>query len=281
MSNQDVVGGQPTDQHYYHFVVARDRRGFSLESYWNALAIGARSFESVPDREAERFVVQRGRLVLNQAYAGGELLREISESGNGAPPYGYDLFGLRWRSAGSTLFALGFPFSKMAKEYVGRLIGDHRLLQVVDLQKADVASLVRCCEEAGAISGDQGLQLQVVDVQFLVVGDPNVSDVRLGGVDPLRARIYKERLKGEIAKRYLRPNQCVVLCELPGGAGATDGTGRALRARLHIDGFGNFKCYTHKIFANLPVLGRSIASLQKLKCLDKTSQNPLDRVPAD
>ncbi len=267
------------DRRYYHFVAFRDEGRYTLPTYWRQIGV-LPADPGEEDISGPVFEVQHRRVKLDRAYARGEVLRAISESKRGGPPYLYDLFAIKARFGKETFFLFLFPFAALALELTSALLGKSSLLRSGDFQKVDVSRLVKCFEGKEQ-TGFQDLAARIVALHFVITGDKSVSAIRLGGDDPLSAEIYRDWLRPEMQKGAALPNLCVFTCEREPSA-QSDGPGPhspgALRSRVHVDVHGIFKFYAHVGCNNISLIPYALGLLHFLQCLEKTSGNPLRRL---
>jgi hypothetical protein len=283
MSNKEALFKCLTDQRYYHFVALRDNGRYSLPVYWRQIGDVAPLSGEQRDVSTSTSEVQHRQLKLPKPYARGGVLQAISKSKDGSPPYLYDLFGIKTRLGRDAFFVLVFPFAGLALDMVTTLIAQHNLLRAGELQRVDLGTLVKCFEN-GAQTEFHDLISQVVALQFVVADDKCLSGMRLGGDDPLNSKIYRESLRPEVKRGFLHPDLCVLSCEQEWrrATHGDDSQGHGtIRSRLHIDAFGNFKFYVHIGCCNIPLIPYALGLLYSLKCLQKTSGNPLLRLSQD
>lgn len=279
MSIQQVNFDLLADQRYYHSIALRDIDNYSLACYWGQLrnvdTSNQRSDLAYPD-----FEIQHRRLRSDFPYPRGKLLEAVSASGDGSSPYLYDVFALRMKVGAQTYFIFAFPFAALARYVIDSLIENHDLLKKGDIQKVNLAALVQQAEvEVENLEGP--IRTRIVGLQVVISGDPAVSSVILGGDNPLKSAIYQDFLRESIHKSGSIPDQCVLACELPWPSevsGQSTVNQRKLRARMHMDAFGNFKFYVHVGGENFVIIPYLLQVLDSLKCLDKAPMNPLWRV---
>lgn len=264
------------DRRYYHFVAFHDEGRYTLSTYWKQIDGILPADPREGSVSAPTFELQHRRVRLNRAYARGEVLRAISESKQGGPPYLYDLFAIKARFGRDTFFLFLFPFAALALDLTSSLVEKSHLLRSGDFQKVDVGTLVKCFEKK-AQTEFQELTSRIVGLQFVITGDKSVSAVRLGGDDPLSAEIYDGWLRPEMHRAAAFPNLCVFTCEQVPGDGEVE-SWDGLRSRVHVDVHGIFKFYAHVGCNNLPLVPSALGLLHFLKCLEKTPGNPFRRL---
>lgn len=267
------------DQHYFHFVILRNTKSLGLTEYWRHL--GGR-FIKVKNSEKSHpdFEIQHRKLKTKYTYAGGKLLDSLATSGDSSAPYLYDVFALRVKTDYDTYIVLAFPFAALARHSLDNLMSKLYVRKGVDFRKVDVTSLI--------LSGDNGIgeesfRANVVGLQVINSKDPNLSSVTLGGDNPLKSRLYENFLKESIKKdgKKIFPECCVLACEFhrPHDASVQIvGNKGNVRARVHMDIFGNFKLYVHKGAENIVIIPYLLRELDVMKCLKKVSINPLLRL---
>lgn len=264
------------DQRHFHSIVLRDTGGYSLTEYWKQLGntVMGRQMDEItyPD-----FEIEHRRLRDNFPYPRGKLLEIVSASHDGSPPYFYDLFALRIKYGRSTYFVFAFPFAALGRVIVDNLINNHGLRKRCDILKVQLSVLVqheRRSEESGQ------LRTKVVGLHVVIPGDPLLTSLTLGGDNPMGSTLYRDYLQEPIQKGQSTLEECVLACELEQ---STDKPAKALeverhlRSRMHMDQFGNFKFYVHVRGGNLVIIPHLLKKLISLNCLDRASQNPLNR----
>jgi hypothetical protein len=275
MADSDSGLHSIADQRYYHFILLRDSGAFSLRAYWTRVGDimqPGRTASSV----GEKLAVQHRKLRSNMAFARGVVSNTLSETGTGRAPYYYDLFAAQVELRDATYFLLGFPFVGLAMDTIGTLLASDKLMTSGDFVGVDVPKLVHVMEKERASAFD-GLSSHIVGLQFVVTDDKSLTAVRLGGDDPLSAEIYLNFLRRRVASGFVRPDLCVLACEREEGRDEGDTQGRSYRARLRIDGYGNFRFYAHLDCANVRLIPYAIGQLRSIGCLRRMNMNPLLR----
>ena len=180
--------------------------------------------------------------------------------------------------ANKVVYAFGFPFLGLASDVITKIITSGDISSSPDFLTVKVRDLVARFEEE-AQTKFKDLTAEVVGLQFVVVNDKNLSRMRIGGDDPLKATIYRDFLSGQFKSEAINPDVCVLSCEREwdyAHSGKSSGR-RMLRSRVHLDLFGNFKFYAHLGCINVQLVPYVLELLNTLKCLDGTSENPLPR----
>lgn len=270
-SNEGVV-----DQRYYHFLVLRTKTK-AREKYWGALAAVGRSGDALDAASGSLGPFEHRRLVSSRVYARGAIAERISASGNGQPPYAYDLVAAQLAaSTGQSYLVIGFPFSSLAMELSQTLLGTSGRAALGQFACIDIPKLIRLMEREGPAHTDT-LKAGVVGVEASVRGDKSLTAVRLGGDDPLNAELYQSYLHTRIIDGSIVPDHCVLACEdMP--SESTRGVLRPLRSRVHIDRYGNFKFYAHIALANIALMTETVALLDRLECVQDAERNPAVRL---
>jgi hypothetical protein len=135
--------------------------------------------------------------------------------------------------------------------------------------------------EAGFKRRYEALNTHVVGVQFSVTDDKYLTNVRLGGDDPLAAEIYTDFLRERLVRRFVLPDRCALACERQWAEQNMGQPHGLLRSRVHFDNNGNFKVYAQAGCANLIVLAYALGQLQSAGLLKDASGNPLVRLQQD
>jgi hypothetical protein len=267
------------DQRYYHFVAIRGAT-LTPTSYW-------RKFEDLRDpansldMSDARANVQHRKLVSKTSYARGAVAVKLSAKNDGRPPYYYDLFAMRADVGGSPLLLLGFPFASLALDVFKSLVGTREILGNGQFVSANVKGLVSTME-AGFPRRFDGLNVHVVGVQFSVSDDKHLSNIRLGGDDPLAAEVYQKFLKSRLLRDVVLPDRCALACERLWTPERSDRQPSGLlRSRVHFDNNGNFKVYAQSGCGNLIVLPYALGQLHSAGLLDDVRANPLLRMQDD
>lgn len=267
------------EQRYYHFIALHVTGSYSLTDYWSQLHEFTTTSSKMSELTYSDLEIQHRRLRSDIPYTRGKLLETVSISGNGLAPYDYDIFALRMSAENQTYFMFAFPFVALGRLVIDNLIANHDFMKKGDTQKVDLGSLVKQAEVAVENLADP-IRTRVVGLQVVILTDPALSTVSLDGDNPLKSAIYRNYLQESIHKGRVNPNQVVLACELLWPPQLTDQTivnQRKLRARIHMDVFGNFKFYVHIGGENCIIIPYLMKKLASLKCLDKVSTNPLRR----
>ena len=266
------------DQRYYNFVMVKDTRGFSLARYWRNVGEIARPGRVI-DCISSLGKMEHRKLISDRGLARGNVAGELSELGKGRPPYWYDLVAFEMEIDASPYFLLGFPFVGLAWDIVKDLLA-RKILQVEAFQRTNVSRLLRIMDTDEHNAFEQ-LAGRMVAVHFIVTDDTSVTNVRLGGDQPLKGQIYTTFLKDRVKKGFVSAAECVLACEREAPQKRKEEPPRLLRSRLHLDKHGNFKFYAHAGCTNLALLPEAISELHSLNCMDNATANPLDRVGSD
>jgi hypothetical protein len=264
------------DQRYYHFVLLREVRTFSLKSYWRMIG-DAFAFKMSENWALDPYPLQHRKLRMHASYARGAIAEVMSERGGGRPPFLYDVFAAKIDLRGDSYFLFGFPFAALAMTIMDNLIHKQNLLRYGELLGVDVQKLISIMEE-GIQDRFEKLETHVVGVQFVVTDDKSLTAVRLGGDAPLSAQIYVDFLRRKRNAGVFLPDRCVLACEREGDVNNRTNRGvipRAYRSRVHVDGYGNFKFYAQVGCSNLGLLPYTIGQLRAIACLRKVVTNPL------
>jgi hypothetical protein len=225
------------------------------------------------------FALEHRYLRSPKPYARGGVAEALSQNGDGAPPYNYDLFAAHLTLRKSSYLLLGFPFASLAIDIARDVLGPVPRSPFGEFSRVDVPRLVRLMEDPSEHESGP-IMTSVVGVQVSVRDDRSLTAVRLGGDDPLGAELYRKYLKPKITAGDVVPDYCVMACEHDVD-GTTGSAGRTIRSRVHIDRHGNFKFYVHVGCSNLRLIGSLLARLDTLHCLSRAERNPLLRVTAD
>jgi hypothetical protein len=280
MANNEYGINSLADQRYFNFVAVKDSRGFSLPRYWRSFGEIARPSRALACNSSF-YTIEHRKLRSDKAYARGNVAQELSERGNGRPPFLYDLVAIETEIHDSSYFLLGFPFIGLAAD----IVRDHlarKLFQLGDLQRVNVPVLLQIMDSDEHRAFEQ-LAGRMVAVHFIVTDDTSVTNVRLGGDQPLKGEIYTTFLKKRVAAGFVAAAECVLACqrEVSHGSKEVKETPRLIRSRLHLDKHGNFRFYAHVGCTNLALLPEAMSELDSLGCLHKATANPLDRVNDD
>jgi hypothetical protein len=268
------------DRRYYHFILL-SAKDANFGTYWKHLQkLGSiRRPKNSVETANDLFVMQHRKFVFERGYARGAVAQALSESGNGRPPFAYDLLAFKITFRRDVYVLLGFPFATLGAEVIDSLTASG-FLENVEFQGVELGKLLS--EDNRPLRSFEGLDSKVVGVQFVVTDDKSLTAVRLGGDDPFHAQIYESFLKKKFEDGVWVPDQCVLACErqaeTKSGKGAA---GRLLRSRLRIDKTGNFKFYVHAGYANAILMPYAIAQIRAVSCLKQVFGNPLRRVPRD
>ena len=209
---------------------------------------------------------------------GVQIALTLSEEGRGRPPFLYDLFACLVGFGKDTYLVFGFPFAALAVEVIDYLF-DRGFLKNTEFQGVDLGRLLS--EDRRPLPTYEGLGSSVVGVQFVVTDDKSLTAVRLGGHDPFHAQIYELFLRKKFEERLWLPDQCVLACERQVERKEDEkaiSPGLAIRSRLHIDKFGNYKFYMHSSCSNAALMPYAIAQIRAAGCLQKVQGNPLRRI---
>ena len=264
------------DQRHFYFIALRSTDNYKLTDYWAQVGNIA-TVKPKKDMVYPNFEIQHRQYRSNFAYPRGKLLKVVSSSKDGAPPYLYDLFAARTNFNNKTYLVLAFPFAALARDIVDKLIGEYNIRNRCDIIKVDLPVLIQHSD----IPSDTGqIRTTVVGLQVVISDDPALSSLSLGGDNPMKSSIYKHFLHEPIRQGTTILEQCILACELQQSA---DNTGepiispRKRRARVHIDAFGNFKFYVHIKGENVITIPYLMQYLDSSNCLGSVSINPLHR----
>lgn len=266
------------DQRHFYFIALRDTAGYTLTDYWNQIGNVVTPGQQRSDHIYPDFEIQHRRFRSYFPYPRGKLLEIVSASGDGTAPYLYDVFALRMMIEAKTYFVFAFPFAALARDVIDDLINNHDLRRKGDILKVEVPVLVQHSEVEVETAH---IRMRIVGLQVVIADDPALSSLSLGGDNPLKSSIYQDFLKEPIRKSNFIPDRCVLACELQWPLEMMDQevmSQRKVRSRMHMDAFGNFKFYVHVSGANFVIVPYLLQRLNSLKCLDKVSINPLQRM---
>lgn len=268
------------DQRYYHFVALQGAK-LTLAAYWRRFNAGIHDPKSTVNATDAHVTLQHRKWRSNGSYARGAVSVELSENGEGRSPFFYDLIAMQARVGGVSFLIIGFPFASLALDVFKNVLGTHHALGSGPFVAADVSGLV-VTMESGFQKRYEGLNVHTVGVQFSVSEDKYLSNVRLGGDDPLAAEIYQGFLKERLKKGYVLPDRCTLACERVWDARhSSREPERLLRSRIHFDNNGNFRVYAQAGCANLMVLPYALGQLHSAGLLREVTQNPLLRLRED
>lgn len=261
------------EQRYFHFVAVEVSNAYNLDDYWHQIGetIVSMGQETAPGIGLK---IQHSQVTSSKAYSRGNVLASISSTRNGKQFYTYDLFACETPVEEARYFVFAFPFAALAKAIVNRLIKEHDLHKNCNLQAVDVPGLV--LHDDLSLTQD-GFQTHITGLNLVTKGDDNISSIKLRGDNPLQADVYLDSLQDQVK---FRPKMCVLDCILQLAAAETQGenvTKRRLRAKVHMDIFGNFKFYLHIGGVNFVLIAHLLKRLHTLNCLKKVSINPLER----
>lgn len=255
------------DQRYFHFIVLRKLGDRILTNYLSNIGKSITIERQDFNLANLNFDIQHNQVTSDIPYTRGLVLENVSTSKDGMPPYNYDLFSFRIESKAQTLFVFAFPFASLGRDIVDNLIANKSGI----LLKVEVPKLIKIGEREQNLLKEP-LRTHIVGFHVVIVDDPTISSLSLGGDDPLKSDIYRDYLKSSIYTDKIIPDQCVLACEL------LDSKEMSTRARIHMDAFGNFKFYVHIKTANLVAIPFLLQKLSSLKCFDEISTNPLRRI---
>ena len=272
----DVAGA--ADQRYYHFVAVRASTSDGVDGYWRALR-NARPPRTPLEFSGAGFSIQHRQLRSPKLYARGAVAQAVSQSGDGSPPYLYDVFAARVDIRRSSYLLFGFPFAALALDVARDVFGTGARSPFGDFSSIDIPRLIRVMEAGGESRSDH-VSMSVVAVQVSVRDDRSLTAVRLGGDDPLSAELYRKYLKPKISLGELVPDHCVLSCERDNAGDPTAGR-RILRSRVHVDHYGNLKFYAHVGCGNLSLIASVLTQLDAMQCLVKAENNPLFRLGSE
>jgi hypothetical protein len=261
------------DKRYYHFVLVKSS-GLTLSAYWRKLSeIGEveRPHVRTPV-ESQLFSLEHRKLRLEVPFARGATSEYLSERGNGRPPFFYDLFAGKMEFKGESYLLLGYPFSSLALMIVGSL-EEHGFSKDAEYQNVNLPKWLSAKNRP--FKRFEGLNSNVVSVQFVVTGDESLTGVRLGGPDPFSAEIYKEYLQPKFEGGSLVPDLCVLASDRQ--ADERMPMEKMLYSRLHIDKYGNFKFYMHAGCSNVTLLPYVVGQIRVAGCLGAVSKNPIEK----
>ena len=280
MSIQQVKFDLLVDQRYYHFIALRVTDSYRLTEYWNQLENVTTVDGNMSDLTYSDLEIQHRRLRSHTPYTRGNLLETVSAAEDGMPPYDYDLFALRINTENQTYLVFVFPFIALGRVVIDTLNANSDFIKKGVIQKVDLGTLVRH-EEIAADNLADPIRTRIRGLQVLMLSDTALSSVRLDGDNPLKSSIYQNYLRESLHKGRTNLKQCVLACELqwpPQQTNQSSVNQRSLRARIHMDIFGNFNFYIHIGGENCLLIPYLIQKLDSLKCLDKGPMNPLWRI---
>jgi hypothetical protein len=267
------------DQRYFHFIALRDISGYKLSDYWNQL--GNIRTKKSPYIYEQDFEIQHRQLESDYPYTRGQLLEAVSVSGDGSPPYLYDVFALKVKVVNQTYLVFAFPFVTLAREMINNLLYKHNLRKKGDIQKVDVPLLVK---KGDTELGSDSFHSHIVGLKVVIADDPDLSNLSLEGDNPLKSMLYQKFLQDPIQQGDYTPERCVLACELQWPSENSNQTivsnvkKRKIRSKMHMDLFGNFKFYVHKGGENFITIPYLLQILFELNCLNNVSMNPLSRI---
>lgn len=265
------------DQRYYHFVLLRGDREFNLPSFWRRIGTVVDPAVSAASK-GRGWALHHRKLRSDRSFSrAADVAMQVSERGQGAAPFLYDVFALTMNQRGTSLVMVGFPFASLALQVVSEVVSRGLVGATRDFLSVDVPKLVKLMESVPDQS-DESLSLSVVGLQCVVVDDKTLAAVRLGGDAPLRAEIYTKFLKKKIDDGSVRPDNCVLRCDSGWPADEPDYSAESIRSRLRVDEYGNFRPYAQLGCTNLRILPAVIFRLKELGCLKRAVGNPLLRL---
>jgi hypothetical protein len=269
------------DKRYFHFVVIEAEAPVGVTRLRRAFG-PALGHSSGFDASSDAWSMVHFKVRSERPHARGTVLESISERSGSRPPYLYDVVAFEIQARKRNLVAFGFPFIGFAREMSDRVLGRGPTSQFGTAARVDVERWLNRFQSSEG-RPDRPLTLSVVGLDITILDDTALAAVKLGGEDPLSARLYQDYLLGTKKRAggkqvsFLH-SSCVLACESIWRGRGESPENRILRGRLHVGAKGDFKFYVQANYSNLPLLPEALLRLERDGCLEDAESNPLFRV---
>jgi len=280
------------DQRYYHFVVLELTKADTIQLIRQVIlkeCHGHIRFDA-PDASPFELVDYKYKSFFKYSTS---LFDDFSLTQDGKHPFVYDILYLSFQQSSKFYTLLAFPFFAFATEVIQSLLKIDEIRINCSFIFVDQEKSIEIMKQPNFPSGSLTI-LNIVHLSYSLKKVPYISSIALTGVDPLRSDLFEDIVNSlnvlviddkvkESDRPSIKPQKIVLSTKL-----SLDklnlkhvDSSKSMSAKVHADGFGNFKFYVHQDGFNLPILFYVFKALDDNGLLKITTLNPLDRYIED
>jgi len=252
---------------YYHLIAFKYESEYSTQSFFKDCGVKKSDVQRSYDDDG--LVIEHGKIVSSMRFYNGN--QDYSINGNGLAPFQYDIVAIDMQKL--KIIAFGFPFKLLARTITDNLLNNKKLLLRGRFYKPLLNKLIGLYNTSKITNKNFSTIFSGVELQLS--GDPNLRAVSLYGDAPLESNVYKKIFLELIDNEECKLERCSMRFE-------TDSDIQRnlpkTRSNVHLDLFGNYKLYIHQSGKNIFTIPIVFSLLEKYKCLELTSTNPIIRL---
>lgn len=254
------------EQRYYHFVLLRGPSSLRSEVVWDLMRMGRLLKGRLNDLSNGAFAVEHRRIKTDLDVARGAWRDLASVKGDGKPPYLYDFISIRVTREDETFIAVGFPFVRLGRLMIDRLLEASARPELLSL---DIPAVI---QELEAVPVTGAFSIQVRSLGLVATTETDLNRLMIGGDDPIHASFYQNVLRRHVVGGDLLPQECSLRCEMKESHQTPVSRARAV---IHADSSGYVRFYVHAGASNLPVILPLVEWLKEHRAFSKAASNPM------
>jgi hypothetical protein len=250
-------------QRYFHVIAFNGASKAFNKKILNSINVTERT--NLKDIKFDNILLKRFKISSGKPYHTGS--EDFSFDNNGVAPFIYDFLLLELLKEKITF--LCFPFKKLSKDVITELLLKQSLLKYGKFLKVDLNKLLK--EDTPTNYLTENISYFFNSVELGLLGELDLSTVKLEGDKPLNSSLYKEVFKEKIFSDSVRVEKLGLKSN---SAISTNDSIPKVNSSIHFDNYGNYKIYVQSSCENIITVPLIFSSLIERDCLVETSNNP-------